>query len=238
MSQVFQATVLNTGTTGSQLQAVSQDMFNVELSQPEGTRMELILTLAYPSNVVSAFASVSETNIRMAALVNTACKDAGVTPWPGATNIATPLGSNQIAIQWTKESAQILVVIGVLAALAVIVYALPGGGYILALAAALGVGFAIFEWINGWRYEKGMFVNVNTGQTETPKQFFSTQLPAALGNPMFYFVGVGLLVGGVYLYRKAQLESTEVVRGARTNAKARTISARSQANAKRIKGGG
>ena len=227
MSQVFQATVLNTGTTGSQLQAVSQDMFNVELSQPEGTRMELILTLAYPSNVVSAFSSVSETNVRMAALVNTACKDAGVTPWPGATNIATPLGSNQIAIQWTKESAQILIVIGVLAALAVIVYALPGGGYILALAAALGVGFAIFEWINGWRYEKGMFVNVNTGVSETPQQFFSTQLPAALGNPMFYVVGIGLLVGGVYLYRKAETESTTVVR------KAKAV-----ARAKRIRGGG
>ena len=238
MSQVFQATVLNTGTTGSQLQAVSQDMFNVELSQPEGTRMELILTLAYPSNVVSAFSSVSETNVRMAALVNTACKDAGVTPWPGATNIATPLGSNQIAIQWTKESAQILIVIGVLAALAVAVYALPGGGYILALAAALGVGFAIYEWINGWRFEKGMFVNVNTGQSLTPGQFLQQQLPAALGNPMFYVVGGGLLIGGVLLWRKAQLESTEVVRGARNNAKARAISARSQANAKRIKGGG
>ena len=223
MSQVLQMVQINAGSTGAELSAAKTAMYNAELSQPEGTRMELILTLAYPSNVVSAFTSVSETNVRMAALVNTACRDAGVTPWPGASNIATPLGSNQIAIQWTKESAQILVVIGVLAALAVAVYALPGGGYILALAAALVGGFAIYEWINGWRYEKGMFVNVNTGQTETPQQFFSTQLPAALGNPMFYIVGGVLLVGGVWLWRKAETESTTVVRNAKASARAKRI---------------
>lgn len=238
MSTVFQFATIQSGSTGAELSAAKNAMYAAENAQPEGTKMELILTLSYPASIVQAFASSAALNAHMASIINTACQDAHVTPWSGTTTIATPLGANQVVLRWTKEAPWILIIIGVLAGLAVIFYAVPGGGYILAAIAALGVGFAIYEWINGWRFEAGKFVNVNTGVSLTPGQFFQTQIPAALGNPMFYIVGGVLLVGGVWLWRKAERETTEVVRDAKSKSRASHIRAKAYAEAKRIRGGG
>lgn len=219
MSQVFQLATINSGSTGAQLKAAGSALYAAENSQPEGTKMELVLTLTYPSNVVSAFSSVSAANARTAALLNTACLDAHITPWAGATNIATPMGTNQIALQWTKGSAWILVVIGIIAGLALFLTFVPGAGWILTIAGALGAGIALYEWISGWRFEHGMFVNVNTNQSVTPEQFFSKTLPQDLGNalqgafnnlPMVLGGAVVLFFGGMWLLDKGRSTTVQV----------------------------
>jgi hypothetical protein len=114
MTQVFQLTTLYAGATGQQLQSVSASLNHLETSQPEGTQMQLVLAIAYPSNVVSHFESTSALNTQIAGALNRALLAKGVTPWPGASTIATASGTNQIIIRWRKESAQILAIVALL----------------------------------------------------------------------------------------------------------------------------
>lgn len=139
------------------------------------------------------------------AQINDAAKRHGVLTWPGETDLAFPSGNNQVALRWRRGQPWLLIVLGILAVTVVIWY-----------------------YLQGWRLNKGQFVNINTGQTETPQQFLSSQLPAALTNPAVYLVGGVLLFGGIFIWHKAQMETSTVVRTAKYQARAKRIRDRSK----------
>ena len=181
MTQTFETTVLYSGTTGAQMKSVEQQLYNIEDSQPEGTRMALVLDINYPTTAIQSFASQTDANTYIAQLISTACRTKGLTPWAGETSYAFVTGPNQITIRWQKEIVGVIIVIVLLALLAV----------------------AVYEWIQGWRFEKGQFVNINTGQKQSPGTFFGTTLPNNLGSALqnsFNNLPVVLIGGGLVIY--------------------------------------
>ena len=175
MAQTLQTTVLASGVDSTSLYANRMALYNYENAQPEGALMELSLTLNLPK-------SASMTVDQIAASFNTKAKNQGIVPWPGTTDLAYTASPSQLSIRWKKGQPWILIVIGII--LVVIV--------------------AVIIYLQGWRFEKGMFVNINTGQQETPGQFLQKGLPQALGNAVqgafnnlpLVLVGAGVLFFG------------------------------------------
>lgn len=183
MTKVFEQKTLASGSGNQALLSDRQQLYNLEASQPEGTQMELLLTVAPAAgSVISALDKI-----------NQAAKSHGVLTWPGESDIAFATGTNQVALRWRRGQPWVLIVIGILVV----------------------AGVIIWYYLEGWRMQKGEFVNVYTGQKETPSQFLSTQVPAAITNPAAWLVAGVMVVGGLWIWHKAQLETSVEVRSMR-----------------------
>lgn len=187
--QVLQFSTLATGTAGYGLYNERNTLYTTEATQPEGTQMALVLNLSYPASVLGS-STVEAFTQHLADGFNAAAHAGGsiiqqygsIDPPTGQAQYATATGGSQLTIRWTKGQIGILIVILLLAVVAV----------------------GLYVWVQGWRFEKGQFVNVNTNQTEGPGTFFGTTLPneiGKLGQSVFNYLPLYILGGGLaFLY--------------------------------------
>ena len=187
--QVLQFSPLATGTAGYGLYNARNTLYTIEAAQPEGAQMALVMDMSYPASVLGG-STVEAFTQNLANGFNAAAHAGGpiiqqygsIDPPTGQAQYATATGGSQLTIRWTKGQIGILIVILLLAAVAV----------------------GLYVWVQGWRFEKGQFVNVNTGSTEGPGTFFGTTLPneiGKLGQSVFNYLPLYILGGGLaFLY--------------------------------------
>lgn len=109
-------TVLIQGTGASALTSERQAMYNAEAEQPEGTEMELIVTLATPS-----YLNVANPQQDFANAVNLGMQAKSATPWSGSDTFATVSG-DQIIIRWRKEGPFVWILVGIILGIALYVW--------------------------------------------------------------------------------------------------------------------
>lgn len=122
----FTTVKLTGGVSALTVSTVQQLLYNTESLQPEGTRMQLVLQIAYPS-----YLTFTNPGQHFAGLINIGLSAKGVTPWSeNSGKYAFVKSSNEIAIEWVK------------------------GGIFVEVVLSMVLGALVWYWIKNWTLNK------------------------------------------------------------------------------------
>jgi len=171
-------TTLASGTSFASLKDRSGDIQKAEGELPENTMEQLTLSFSLPGQARAGF----DWAVTRA---NDLAKSQGVLTWEGQSDVVSSVGDSAV-VRWRRGQLFWPIVIGLVV-----------------------VSFiALAVWMNGWRYEKGEFVNVQTGTHEGWGKFITGTIPKDLGKtvegtfnnlPLVIGIGAVALFGVIYL---------------------------------------